>query len=85
MDKLKEKLKMSYFIANKIYLFLIFIFLAIEDFTLGFYYFLISVIIYTWKTLRSKVPIDVDKEFESKTYVYKQADNKELKLDIWYL
>lgn len=84
MDKLKEKLKMSYFIANKIYLFLIFIFLAIEDFTLGFYYFLISVIIYTWKTLRSKVPIDVDREFESKTYVYKQADNKDLKLDIWY-
>ncbi len=39
MEKLKEKLKMSYFIANKIYLFLIFIFLAIEDLTLGFYYF----------------------------------------------
>ncbi len=41
MEKLKEKLKMSYFIANKIYLFLIFIFLAIEDLTLGFYYFFI--------------------------------------------
>lgn len=84
MEKLKEKLKMSYFIANKIYLFLIFIFLAIEDLTLGFYYFLLSIIIYTWKIIRSKFPIEVDGEFENKTYVYKKADNKELKLDIWY-
>lgn len=84
MDKLKEKLKMSYFVVNKIYLFLIFILISIEDLTLGFYYFLVSLFIYMWKVLRSKVPIGVDKEFKAKTYVYKEADNKELKLDIWY-
>ena len=84
LNKLKEKLKTSYFIANKIYLFVIFIFLAVEDLTLGFYYFLISVFIYTWKTLRSKVPIEVDREFESKTFVYKRTKNKDLKLDIWF-
>ena len=39
MDKIKEKLKMSYFIANKIYLFLIFIFLTIEDLSFGFLLF----------------------------------------------
>ena len=83
MDKLKDKLKMSYFIANKVYLFLIFIFLSIEDLTLGFYYFLISVFIYIWKTFKSKVPIETGKEFESKTFVYKKTKNKDLKLDIW--
>ena len=36
MSKLKDRLKMSYFIVNKIHLFLIFIFLTIEDLTLGF-------------------------------------------------
>lgn len=84
MDKFREKFKMSYFVANKIYLFLIFIFLSLEDLTLGFYYFLVSVFIYTWKVLRSKVPMEVDGEFELDTHVYKKADNKELKLDIWY-
>ncbi|SHD77627.1 alpha/beta hydrolase family protein [Schnuerera ultunensis] len=83
MDKIKVKLKKSYFIANKIYLFLIFIFLAIEDFSLGFYYFLISLFIYGWKTLRSKVPIEVNKEFKSKTFVYKRTRNRDLKLDLW--
>ena len=84
MDKLKEKLKMSYFIANKIYLFIIFLFLAIEDLTLGFYYFLISAFIYAWKTLRSKVPMDVDENFESKTFVYKKTKKRKLEMDIWF-
>src|SRR5690606_16016227 len=83
MDKIREKLKKSYFIANKIYLFLIFIFLTIEDFSLGFYYFLISLFIYGWKTLRSKVPIEVSKEFENRTFVYKRTKNRDLKLDLW--
>lgn len=84
MDKFRKKFKMSYFVANKIYLFLIFIFLSIGDLTLGFYYFIISLFIYIWKVFRSKVPMDVDKEFHYDTCIYKEADNKELKLDIWY-
>ncbi|HSH35177.1 alpha/beta hydrolase [Schnuerera sp.] len=83
MEKIKEKLKKSYFIANKVYLFLIFILLAIEDFSLGFYYFLISLFIYGWKTLKSKVPIEVSKKFKSRTFVYKRAQNRDLKLDLW--
>lgn len=84
MDKFREKFKMSYFVVNKIYLFLLFIFLSIEDLTLGFYYFLISIFVYAWKVLRSKVPIDVDEEFQPQTYIYKETPKKELKLDIYY-
>ena len=83
MDKFREKFKRSYFVVNKIYLFLIFVFLAIEDLTLGFYYFLISIFIYLWKVINSRVPIDVNKEYKPKTYVYKKTINKELKLDLW--
>lgn len=83
MKKVKDKFKTSSFIANKIYLFLILIFFTIADLTLGFYYFLLSFALYVWKTLRSKVPIDVDQEFESQTFVYKETENKKLKLDLW--
>lgn len=83
MKKMKDKFKASSFIANKIYLFLIFIFFTIADLTLGFYYFLLSFVLYIWKTLKSKVPIDVDGEFESQTFVYKETENKKLKLDLW--
>ncbi len=83
MDRLKEKLKRSYFFVNKIYLFFIFIFIALEDLSLGIYYFIISLIIYIWKTLRSKVPIDVEGKFNKETFVYKKTMARELKLDLW--
>lgn len=83
MKRIFEKLKASFFIVNKLYLILIFIVLAIEDLTLGFYYFLMSMFIYIWKTLSSRVPINVGKNFEPTTVVYKKTKDKELKLDIW--
>lgn len=83
MKSLKERFKKSYFVVNKIYLIFIFIFLAIEDFSLGFYYFLFSIIIYTLNTLNSKVPIEVNEEFEEKTFVYKETEERDLKLDLW--
>lgn len=83
MNRLVQKLRNSFFIVNKLYLLLIFLVLAIEDLTLGFYYFLISIFIYAWKTLNSRIPINVSKKFEPKTYVYKRTKNKDLKLDIW--
>lgn len=83
MNKLIKKLRTSFFIVNKLYLLLIFLVLAIEDLTLGFYYFLLSIFIYIWKTLNSRIPINVNKKFEPKTYVYKKTKHKELKLDIW--
>lgn len=83
MKSLKERFKNSYFVVNKIYLIFIFILLALEDFSLGFYYFLFSIIIYTLNTLTSKVPIEVKDNFEEKTFIYKETEEKELKLDLW--
>ena len=84
MSKLRERFKKSYFIVNKIYLFLIFLLLSIEDITLGFYYFLVSIFIYAWKTLKSKVPIEVDEDLEPKTFIYKKTEKRDLKMDIWF-
>ncbi len=84
MDKLKKKFKKSSFIVNKIYLFLIFIGLTLEDATLGFYYFIMSLLVYGWITLTSKVPIHTPKTFNYKTYTFKKTPKKDLKLDLWY-
>lgn len=84
MDKIKEKFRGSFFIVNKLYLFLIFIGLVLEDVTLGFYYFILSILVFIWKTLTSKVPISTNKDFHKLTYIYKEVEDKDLKLDIWY-
>ena len=84
MDRIKKKLRESFFIVNKIYLFLIFIALSIEDATLGFYYFLLSVIMFIWKTLSSKIPIATNKDFDKVTHIYKNIEDRDLKMDIWY-
>ncbi len=84
MDKLKDKLKGSYFIVNKIYLFIIFLFLTVSDFTLGFIYFFFSIIIYIWRTLTSRIPMDVNCEIDFDTFTYKETEEKELKLDLYY-
>lgn len=80
----KEKLKNSYFIVNKLYIFVIFIWLSIADFALGVFYFILSLIIYIWKVLNSKVPISTEEDFTLKTYIYKSTENIDLKVDIWY-
>lgn len=84
MNKLKDKLKKSFFIVNKIYLFIIFLFLTVSDFTLGFVYFLISAFIYMWKTLTYKVPMDVNCQVDFETFTYKETEDKDLKLDLYY-
>lgn len=84
MDKIKEKFRRSFFIVNKLYLFLIFIGLLLEDVTLGFYYFILSIIVFMWKTLTSKIPISTNKDFYKTTHIYKKIDDKDLKMDIWY-
>ena len=83
MKNIKERFMNSYFMVNKMYLIFIFIFLAMEDLTLGFYYFLFGAIIYTLNTLNSKVPVNILDEFEESTFVYKTTDDRELKLDLW--
>lgn len=84
MDKIKNQFRKSFFMVNKLYLFVIFIGLFLQDATLGFYYFILSIIIFVLKTLRSKLPISTDKDFIRNTYTYKSIKNKDLKMDIWY-
>ncbi len=83
MINLKERFENSYFVVNKLYLIFIFILLILEDFSLGFYYFLFGIIFFSLHTLSSKLPIEVDGNFEEETYIYKKTDDKELKLDLW--
>ncbi|NLJ78381.1 MAG: alpha/beta hydrolase [Tissierellia bacterium] len=84
MDWFKKKIKTSYLVVNKIHLFLIFLLLTIEDMALGIYYFLISLVIFIWKILNARIPLDVDEDLKPDTYVYKRVDDKELKMDIWF-
>lgn len=84
MKKIKEKLRKSFFIVNKLYLFLILLGLVIEDISYGIYYFFISLFIYGWKTLTYKLPMSTPKEINHFTYSYKTTDDKDLKMDIWY-
>lgn len=84
MNKIKDKLKGSFFIVNKIYLFIIFVGLFLSDVTLGFYYFILSLLIYSWKTLTSKVPMSTPKDVNKETYTYKSTSNRDLKFDIYY-
>ncbi|WP_200804832.1 alpha/beta hydrolase [Anaerosalibacter sp. Marseille-P3206] len=84
MDKIKKNLKKSYFVVNKIYLFLIFISLSLIDFTLGFYYFVLSLIIYIFKIMTSRLPLEPNKKYNYETYTYKESDKRSLKIDIWY-
>jgi len=83
MEKLKEKIRSSFFVINKIYMLIIFFLLSIVDVTIGIYYFIISAIIYVWKVLNSRIPIEVNKNFTCKTFVYKKLKNRKLKLDLW--
>lgn len=84
MEKLRNKIKKSSFIVNKLYLFLLFIFFLISDATLGFVYFILSIFIYIWKTLTSKVPMSVSEDIKVETYIYKETEKKDLKIDIYY-
>ena len=84
MKKIRENLKKSYFVVNKIYVFLIFISLSLVDFTLGFYYFVLSLGIYALKILKSTLPLEPKKKYNYKTYSYKESGKKALKMDIWY-
>ena len=83
MEKLRNKIKKSSFIVNKLYLFLLFIFFLISDATLGFVYFILSIFIYIWKTLTSKVPMSVSEDIKVKPISIKRQ-KKDLKIDIYY-
>lgn len=81
---IKENFENSYFLVNKIYLFVIFIFISISDLTLGLLYFVLSLIIYSKNILTASVPMKVNEKIESETYIYKKTESKDLKIDVYY-
>ena len=56
----------------------------VTDATLGFFYFILSTVIYAWKIVTSKVPMSTPQNVNKETYIYKNASNRELKFDIYY-
>lgn len=84
MHKVWDKLKGSFFFVNKVYLFIIFLGLILTDATLGFFYFILSIIIYAWKVVTSKVPMSTPQNINKETYIYKNASKRDLKFDIYY-
>ncbi len=83
MSNLGEKIKNSSFFVNKIYILFIFFLLILEDFNLGFYYFLFGAIFYSINIMTARVPIEFEGSFEPLTYNYKKTESKDLKLDLW--
>lgn len=79
-----KKFKNSFFVVNKIYVFILFLGLLISDFALGIFYFLATTFIYIRKILKAKIPIKIDKDFKMITRVYKKTETSDLKLDIWF-
>lgn len=60
-----------------------FIFFSIENLLLGIIYFFISAFIFLFKILKSRLPLDTSMDIEVKTYVYKETEKKDLKVDIY--
>lgn len=81
-----DELKKSTFFVNKLYLVILFIFVAVSDGTLAFYSFLSYIAIYLFNIFTAKLPIDIDNrsKYEYVTKIYKVVDDRELKVDIWY-
>ncbi len=88
MDKLKNFFKKnfrnSYFLVNKIYLFVIFIFISISDITLGILYFILSAAIYAKKLLTASVPMEINENIRTETHIYKNTKSRNLKIDIYF-
>ncbi|MBE6083408.1 alpha/beta hydrolase [Acidilutibacter cellobiosedens] len=84
MEKFKKSIKKSYFYVNKLYIFITFVLLVSIDFSLGFYYFLLSVFMFCLRILNAHIPIMPKKPIYYVTYTYKQTGRRHLKMDIWY-
>ncbi|HOJ11180.1 MAG TPA: alpha/beta hydrolase [Clostridiales bacterium] len=84
IQKKIESLKNSVFIVNKLYLWVLFLLLAVTDWSLAFYSFLSYIVIYLWNIFTARLPIENKGEFQYITKVYKTIEDSELKMDIWY-
>jgi acetyl esterase/lipase len=84
LDRINKKFKESWFVINKIYLFIVFVILFTINSGLFLIGFIISLIIYIRGIIIAKVPIETNEKFHYSTYTYKNIGNNTLKFDIWY-
>ncbi|MEA1885004.1 MAG: alpha/beta hydrolase [Thermotogota bacterium] len=79
--KLLAKIKKSYFMVNKFYLWLFFFVLLGLNAALAFAGVVIVFVIFLFTR---RVPLEPKGPFHFDSYVYKQSGNLKLKLDCWY-
>src|SRR6056297_3164377 len=79
--KMLTKIKKSYFMVNKFYLWLLFFVLLGINAALAFAGVVIVFIIFLFTR---RVPLEPKGQFRFDSYVYKQSGNLKLKLDCWY-
>ncbi|MFP4461196.1 MAG: alpha/beta hydrolase fold domain-containing protein [Thermotogota bacterium] len=79
--KINTKIKKSYFMVNKFYLWLLFFILLAVNAALAFVGVTIVFVLFL---LTRRVPLEPKGHYRFDTYVYKQSGNLNLKLDCWY-
>ena len=83
MKKLFFKIKNSFFVVNKLYLLLAFLYFFISDKSKAMYFLFALFIIYSIDIVTSKIPLNFDDGIEPITYNYKKTEDRTLKLDLW--
>lgn len=79
-----RKLKEAWNAANKLYLFILIVFLSIIK--SGFFLagLALPLVFYARGIIKAKLPIEPARTFKRSTHAYKEAENTVVKMDIWY-
>lgn len=84
LGRIGRKFRESWFVVNKIYLFIVLIIFFIIHSGLFLFGFIISLLFFIRGIITAKIPIEPNESFYYQTYTYKQVGNTALKLDVWY-
>ena len=84
LKRIGRKFKESWFVVNKIHLFIVLILLSAINSGLFLIGFIIPLGLYIRSIVKAKIPIEPIGSFHYLTYIYKEVGNTTLKLDIWY-
>ena len=84
LGRIGRKFRESWFVVNKIYLFIVLIIFFIIHSGLFLFGFIISLLFFIRGIITAKIPIEPNDSFYCQTYTYKEVGNTALKLDVWY-
>ena len=79
--KLFRRVKNSYFMVNKLYLWILFFILLAFNAAVAF---VGAAVVFVLFLFTRRVPLEPKEHFRFDTYVYKRMGNSNLKMDIWY-